>query len=117
MAKLMKKAAAKAMKKQPAVIKKNGSKKYLEKVPDNMVFWCHDGQIFNNIEQLMAGLDQMSDDTFAYHANEDKNDFACWIMDVIGDEALAKDIKGARNKSEAKKAAQQRYAELTQWEG
>ena len=116
MAKLMKKAPIKPAKKQAIEVKKNGSKKYLAKVPDNMVFWCHDGQVFNDIEDLIEGFDVMSDDIFEYHANEDKNDFACWIMDVIGDETLSKDIKKARNKSEAKKVTQQRYSDLTKLE-
>ncbi len=117
MAKFMKKAEMKPAEKQPAEVKKNGPKKYLKKVPETMVFWCHDGQLFNDLDQLMAGLDMMSEETFMFHANEDKNDFSCWIVDVIGDEKLAKDIKKAKSKSEAKKITQQRYYELTQLEG
>ena len=112
MAKFMKKAE-----KKPAAVQKNGSKKYLTKVPETMVFWCHDGQLFNDLDQLIAGFDLMSEETYMYHANEDKNDFYCWIVDVIGDEALAKDIKKAMNKAEAKKITQQRYYDLTKLEG
>ena len=117
MAKFMKKAETKSADKKSAVVKKNGSKKYLTKVPETMVFWCHDGQLFNDLDQLMAGFDLMSEETFMYHANEDKNDFSCWIIDVIGDEDLAKDIKKAKNKVEAKKITQQRYYDLTRLEG
>lgn len=117
MAKFMKKTEIKAAEKQPAAAKKTVSKKYLTKVPEALVFWCHDGQIFNDLYQLMSGFDLMSEETFMYHANEDKNDFSCWIIDVIGDEVLAKDIKKAKNKTEAKKITQQRYSDLTKQEG
>lgn len=105
-------AEVKAEVKKPAAIKKKDSQKFMEKVPERMVFWCHDGQIFDDLERLMLGFDLMSDETFLYHANEDKNDFSCWIIDVIGDAELAKDIKKAANKTEAKKITQKRHNEL-----
>lgn len=94
---------------KPAVAKKQASKKFLEKVPETMAFWCHDGQVFADLEQLMLGFDLMSDETFIFHANEGKNDFSCWIIDVIGDKELAQDIKKAKNKTEAKKITQKRH--------
>jgi hypothetical protein len=117
MAKFVKKAATKSAEKKPVEVKKNGAKKILTKVPEAMVFWCHDGQIFNDLDELIAGFDLMTDETFIYHANENKNDFSCWIIDVIGDQILADDIKKARNKTEAKKITQQRYYDLTRLEG
>ena len=122
MAKFMKKAEIKKQEtkatevkteeKKPAEVKKPASKKFLEKVPGTMVFWCHDGQVFDDLEHLMMGFDMMSDETFLYHANEDKNDFFCWIIDVIGDGELAKDLKKAKDKTEAKKITQKRHKEL-----
>ena len=105
-------AELKAEVKKPAEVKKQGSKNHLEKVPETMVFWCHDGQIFDDLEKLMLGFDLMSDETFMFHANDYKNDFSCWIIDVIGDGELAEDIKKAKNKTEAKKITQKRHTEL-----
>lgn len=116
MPKVMKKAATKTAANKPVETKKTGSKKYLEKVPETLVFWCRDGQVFNDLDQLMSGFDLMSDDTFMFHANEGKNDFSCWILDVIGDGDLAKDIKKAKNKTEAKKITQQRKQDLSKLE-
>jgi hypothetical protein len=117
MTKIVKKSTAKVAEKKAAEPRKIGSKKYLEKVPETLVFWCHDGQIFSDLEQLLDGFDRMSEEIFMYHANEDKNDFSCWILDVIGDDTLAKDIIKAKSKTEAKKITQQRYADLTRLEG
>jgi hypothetical protein len=117
MAKFVKKVETSSAETQPVDVKKKGSKKYLAKVPETTVFWCHDGQRFDDLEQLVAGLDQMAEETFMFHANEDKNDFSCWVLDVIGDVDLAKDIKKAKSKSEAKKITKQRYEDLTRLEG
>ena len=98
--------------KKPAEVTKQASKKFLEKVPETMAFWCHDGQIFDDLERLIMGFDLMSEETFIFHANDDKNDFSCWIIDVIGDGELAKDIKKAKSKTEAKQITQRRHKEL-----
>ena len=116
MAKFVKKAEIKKevtiAKEFKAEVKRKTSKKFLDKVPETMVFWCHDGQVFNDLEQLMIGFDLMSDETFIFHANDDKNDFSRWIIDVIGDEELAKEIKVAKSKTEAKKITLERHNEL-----
>jgi hypothetical protein len=93
------------------------TEKYLAKVPEAYVFWCHDGQIFRDIEDLINGFDLMSDDIFFFHANDEKNDFSCWIADIIGDSDLAEEVKQTKTRHQAKKATQQRYYDLTTLEG
>ncbi|HSW36091.1 MAG TPA: hypothetical protein VLH18_05770 [Candidatus Limnocylindrales bacterium] len=100
---------------KPAAEKQTG--KYLEKVPETFVFWCHDGQVFRDIHDLLNGFDLMTDEIFIYHANEQKNDFTCWIVDVIGDVELGQEIKKAKTREQAKKVTQQRYYDLTRLEG
>ena len=92
-------------------------KKKLEKVSEAVVFWCNDGQVFRDMEELMDGFDRMSDTTFNYHLNDIKNDFSCWVMDIIGDEKLAQDLKTVKNREQAKKKVEQRYIDLTKLEG
>jgi hypothetical protein len=93
------------------------SEKYLAKVPETVVFWCHDGQVFRSLEDLVNGFDLMSDETFYYHANDQKNDFSCWIVDIIGDNQLGAEIKKTKTRRQAKEATQQRYYDLTRLEG
>jgi hypothetical protein len=93
---------------------KTENKKKLEKVSETVVFWCNDGQIFRDMKELMDGFDIMSDVTFTYHLNELKNDFSCWVLDIIGDQKLAQELKTVRNREQAKKKVQQRYMELSQ---
>jgi hypothetical protein len=116
-----KKASAKkqtpASKTPASAAEKSTKSKFLAEVPETYVFRCHDGQIFADLEDLIQGFDLMTEEIFAYHANDAKNDFSCWITDIIGDGDLAEDLKSAKNKSQAKEKAQQRYIELTQQEG
>ena len=97
-------------------INKEKAAKCLAKVPEEVVFWCHDGQVFRDLNDLMCGFDLMTEDTFCYHANEEKNDFSCWIVDILGDEELAKDVKKAKTPKQAKKITEMRYSDLTRLE-
>jgi hypothetical protein len=108
-------ATAKTSAVKPAV--KAQSDKFIGKVPEANVFWCHDGQIFRDMLDLISGFDVMSDETFWYHANEQKNDFACWIVDVMGDVDLGEQLKQVKTRQKAKEVAKQRYYDLTRLEG
>jgi hypothetical protein len=93
------------------------AKQVLSRVPEDKVFWCNNGQIFHSLEELVDGLEQMADETYIYHCNEEKNDFSAWVMDVVGDEDLAKEIKSAKTRQQAGKQVKQRYSDLTRLEG
>ena len=80
---------------------KEQADKALAKVPEGYVFWCHDGSIFVDINELAAGLVTMSDETFAYHSNLEKQDFSNWVRDVIGDKQLADDLAKATSRLQA----------------
>ena len=43
----------------------------------------------------------MSNETYSYHANKEKNDFSKWINDVIGDKKLANELLSSKNKESA----------------
>ncbi|MFH1382293.1 MAG: hypothetical protein ABIH70_05305 [Chloroflexota bacterium] len=91
---------------------KQDAKKYLGTVPQEVTFWCIDGRIFKNIQELGEGLVTMSDETFAGHCNQEKCDFSNWVRDVIGDQKLARDLAKVKSKVEAAKAVSDRIATL-----
>ena len=108
----------KATSKAPVPAKKKSAQvKYLAKVVEEYAFYNHDGQIFRDLNDLVNGLNSMTDETFIYHCNEAKNDFSCWIADIIGDKELAEKLKTIKTKNQAKEQVEQRYAELTKLEG
>ena len=87
---------------------KGEAKKFLADVPAEKVFVCRDGSIFKNVQELITGLSNMTDETFAYHSNAEKKDFSNWVKDVIGDAKLADDLLKAPNRTEAYKCVASR---------
>jgi hypothetical protein len=98
--------------KQEAKLKYD-AQKFLAIVPEEYVFWCHDGRILKDMKELGEALAAMADETFAYHSNSEKNDFSNWVRDVISDEELASDLTLATNRVHATEHVTARLAFLT----
>ena len=79
------------------------SKSCLSDVAADKVFWCHDGRVMKNLDELGAALREMSEDTFRYHVTVDRNDFSKWVEDVIGDRELSAVLKNSSTRSQAGK--------------
>ena len=94
-------------------VTKQDAGKLLADVSDDHVFWCNDGRIFRNIKELAAGLDDMSDETFNYHSNDEKHDFSNWLKDVIEDEKLAEDLEATTARKKAARLVNDRFALLS----
>jgi len=97
--------------KAPA-LKPADARKYLARVPDDVVFWVHDDGALHDLAELANSLETMTDDTYAHHTNASKNDFVNWVRDVIGDQALVTDLARAANRAAATAAVQTRLAKL-----
>ena len=69
-------AKAKPAARPSARAKSAAGKKKLARVPEQYVFYCCDGSIFRDMEELAAGLAAMTDEAFAYHCNSEKQDFS-----------------------------------------
>ena len=80
---------------------KEQAKRFLANVPEQYVFKCCDGRILKNLPELRDCLHSMTDETFAYHVNERRNDFSTWVRDVIGDEDLATYLDKSLTKTQA----------------
>ena len=79
------------------------SKSCLSDVATDKVFWCHDGRVMKNLDELGAALREMSEETFQYHVTADRNDFSKWVEDVIGDHELSAVLKNSSTRSQAGK--------------
>ena len=56
---------------------------------DWQAFWCNHGAIAKNMGELSSCLASMTPEQFAHHVNAEKNDFAAWTEQVVGDASLA----------------------------
>jgi len=92
---------------------KQEAKRLLVDVPEEYVFRCCDGQILRNMKELGDALNTMTYETYLFHANKEKNDFANWARDIIKDERLAKDLQKAPNRAQAAKLVASRMATLS----
>ena len=91
---------------------KKDAQRFLAKVPEPFVFWSNDGRVLHDMTELADALNSMSDETFAYHSNDYKKDFANWVRDVIGDAMLAKDLEKSLSRTEAARVVAKRLALL-----
>lgn len=80
-------------------LNQNGAKKILSTVRPDKSFWINNGPIVNNLKDLPKSVEQMNEEQFRYHVNKDKNDFSNWIEEILGDKALAKELRRTRTKN------------------
>jgi hypothetical protein len=94
--------------------KKALSQKVLADCRPDWAFWVCNGQVLRNIHELASAIENMNDGTFFYHVNDEnnKNDFAQWILDVIQDGELAHKLKKIRNRKRYGEIIRARIKEL-----
>ena len=92
--------------------KKEDAQRVLRHVPDVKRFYCHDGEILNNLYDLKTALGRMHGTTYRHHVTEEKNDFARWVHEVLGDDKLAHDLANCQNQKEAAGIVAERIAWL-----
>ena len=88
--------------------KKNG----LVNAPDDKLFWTCDGKCLRNVHDLLTAFKEMNDTSFKHHVNKQKNDFANWTKEVLGDRRLARELRRSRTLSTSIKKVTARIKEL-----
>ncbi len=86
--------------------------KILQDIHGHYCFWINNGPVVKNIQELPKVLKNMDKDTFSHHVNKEKNDFAKWIDEVIGDIVLAKSLKRVKRKDTYLRKIETRLKEL-----
>jgi hypothetical protein len=64
---------------------------------ENCFYVCN-GRKLNDLDDLLDELSTIDEDSFRYHVNEEKNDFASWIKEVIKDKVLANQVSKTKDK-------------------
>lgn len=66
-------------------------------------FFLHEGGELKSLEELYIELQTMEPRVFEHHVNAERNDFANWIRDVMGDRYLAHKLSTVTSKDEIMK--------------
>ncbi len=74
----------------------------------NKILKFKNGSAARNLRELCLSLKTMDDKTYHHHAAEDKNDFSCWVKDVLCDEKCASDLYLAKSRREAVEVIEKR---------
>jgi hypothetical protein len=61
-------------------------------------FFMKSGQAIKTLGELMQVLEDMSDEDFSHHVNENKNDFALWTEHSLHNKDLANKIRSAKTR-------------------
>ncbi|WP_332445373.1 hypothetical protein [Dehalococcoides mccartyi] len=91
---------------------KQEAKRLLSNVPEEYVFWGHDGCVLHNLKELGDAMNIMADETYDFHANAEKNDFANWVRDIIKDKRLSQDLQKATGRDQAAQIVASRISTL-----
>ncbi len=73
--------------------------KVLPKADGAKRFFASNGRMFSDLKELHDGLLMMKDDHFRHHVNEEKNDFANWVADVLGEHSLSQSLRQVRSRA------------------
>ena len=94
------------------MVSKEEARRYIQDCSTEQCFWVNNGPILKSLDELVIALPGLSSETFAYHVNNDKNDFSNWIRDTIGDQKLANEILSSKNKESIVKKIRTRLVAL-----
>lgn len=88
-------------------------KKVLGDVPEpKLAFWLSNGTVAKNIYELVSAIESCDQGVFQYHVNKEKNDFYNWVLNVLGDSALASKLKKEYDQKRFTQLIRKRIKEL-----
>lgn len=71
-----------------------------QQAPKEHYFKLRNGQELKTLNDLRKALGYMTDEEFNSHVNEEKNDFANWVKDILQNPELYEKIKDVKTKEE-----------------
>lgn len=91
-------AKKKAETKKTAAKKTTAKPKGLAQAPAEHYFVLVDGRTLKDVKELADVLEDMHENTWGHHVNNERNDFANWVNDIFKEEELARQIRESQGK-------------------
>lgn len=95
-----------------ARISTENAQKTLSDVPRENNFYSNDGRVLKSLSDFASYLQVVDTSTFKYHVNQERNDFSKWILEVIGDTKLSRELMRVRSKETCFRKVNNRIEEL-----
>jgi len=76
-------------------------------------FWLNNGRSIKNVVELGRELQNMNEEMFKHHVNDDTNDFANWIHSCIKDEKLATLVRTTKTQKRMLSIIERHILDLT----
>ncbi|MBI2144652.1 hypothetical protein HYU17_05935 [Candidatus Woesearchaeota archaeon] len=74
------------------------AKRLLANTAPEKAFWVNNGPVLKNTIELAGAAKKLTPEQFTHHANSQKNDFATWVQEAIGDSDLAQRLRKMKTK-------------------
>ena len=101
----------------PKKMNSDEAKKLLSDCNSDQSFWVNNGPVLRNLDDLSAAIKSLSSEQFSHHLNKEKNDFARWVEDVVGDKELSEVLSKVKSKTSATKKINDRLEALHKYAG
>ena len=88
------------------------AKRILSEVQPEKAFWINNGPVLKSLGEFAQAAKKLSPSQFAHHASQQRNDFAKWVDEVIGDSTLAKRLRALKSPEAVSKAVGMRVEAL-----
>ena len=96
----------------PKKISEEQARSFLRQLEPEKSFWVNNGAVLKNLEEFSSELKSMGPEQFSHHVNSEKNDFANWVNEVIGDQVLAKSLARIKTQKTIARTVGKRVAYL-----
>ena len=80
-----------------------GKNNSLTHAEGDLRFWVFEGPVLSDLNDLRDALRSINDIQYSYHVNQDKNDFAQWVEDVLHESELGRKLRNYRSRKSALK--------------
>lgn len=84
----------------------------LKEVEAEKYFHVANGTVIRSVWELEPALEAIGEETFHYHVNSEKNDFARWVADVLDDKELANLLFAVKDRQGMRIAVLRRLVEV-----
>ncbi|MBI2581202.1 hypothetical protein HYV85_05370 [Candidatus Woesearchaeota archaeon] len=83
-----------------------------EEVEPELALWLNNGATVKSLKELAAALRKMNAADYKEHVNDERNDIAEWVKEILNDDRLAMQLRKAKGRLQAASYAEKELSSL-----